>query len=506
MRLSEKHLRSVLCAAALTLIGAGCHALRADRNDSSDCVSADAQPGRARLDQLGDYKFDRPSAPPATFPVDEAHPPLRVDSSADASHSEEIDPPAGAPLDTPDPDIMASRLKARGARITRDAEQAVLAIDLSNTDTIDDDLQQLYLFDHLQQLNLGGTRITNVALEHLASAGELEFLGLMGTQIDDEGLPKIAELPRLRFLGLAGTRITDAGLETLSQIQTLEAVNLRSTRVTTEGIAALQARLPACRIVVETREETKEPENARRALPAPAGAGGAARSINTRTSGPSRGVTPAQLNLSRLYPTPNPLAAQQQLELVLRQKLSDPEVLHALAAVRAANGDWREAEAAIRAALDQCPDDRGLQFDLAVTLAQCQELEAAFNEFERAVDRAAAHYNMGVLLAEQGRFAAGRQHFLEAVKLDPTLDAARSWVAYIDGDGPDAAVDPHAPGLLSEQAFQNLFGSLLARKSPEASEVAIEPADAARTPVATVQPASAAFRPIAIQSRPIRNW
>lgn len=517
MCLCTKHFRFVLCAGALALSGAGCHALRPgfdrlysgwhalrpDRNTLSDCVAADAQPGRVRLDQTGDYRFDRPSAPPAIFPVDETHPPLRVDSSAEASHSEESNlPPA---LDAPAPDIIAGRLQARGARITLDTERAVIAIDLSNTDAIDDDLQQLHLFEHLQQLNLGGTRITNAALDHLVPAGELEYLGLMGTRIDDDGLSKIAELPSLRFLGLAGTDVTDAGLESLSRIQTLEAINLRSTDVTSAGIAALQARLPDCRIVVDPRTETEEHERTRRALPAPTGTGGSDQTSSSRTStGAASGIAPDQLNLSRLYPTPNPLAAQQQLDLVLRRKLSDPEILHAVAAVRAANGDWHQAEMAIREALDQCPDDRGLQFDLAVTLAQCQELEAAFNEFERAVDRAGAHYNLGVLLVEQGRFAAGRQHFLQAIKLDPTLDAARSWVAYIDG-GPDAAANPNAPGLLSEKAFQDLFGTLLeGDELPEAGGIAGDPAEAPEAAEAAVRPASAAFK--AIKPRSTRRW
>jgi Flp pilus assembly protein TadD len=39
-----------------------------------------------------------------------------------------------------------------------------------------------------------------------------------------------------------------------------------------------------------------------------------------------------------------------------------------------------------------------------------------------------AHYNLGVALAKQGRLAEARQHFAEALRLDPTHAAARRFL------------------------------------------------------------------------------
>jgi tetratricopeptide (TPR) repeat protein len=444
MTRTANHRSVLLLAGALLLSEAGCHAVRNLSDGFADCAPTGAQPELAHRETNEDYQFDRPAAPPATLPREVAASPLRADSPVDASHPEEggsaesVDLPAA-----PDAGVFAARLQARGAEIKRDAEQAVISIDLSNTDVIDADLEHLPLFDGLQQLNLGGTRISNAALDHLSQARKLEFLGLTGTRIDDDGVPGIARLTQLRFLSLAGTDVTDAGLESLSDMRRLEAINLRSTRVTPQGVAALQARLPGCRIVVDTEED----ETTSR-LPA----------------GPGPSAEPSSRIQRRLYPIPNRDVAQQHLEIVLRRKLSDPEVLHALAALRASEGNWREARASIRCALEQRPDDHGLRFDYAVTLAQCGDPDAAFHQFTRAVGHAPAHHNLGVLLVEQGRLAAARREFEEAIAADPALDSARDWLAYIDGDTTRPPADA-GPGLLSAADLHNLFGPILGRGS-----------------------------------------
>lgn len=441
---SPHHVGILLLTGAIVISEGGCHAIHRFSSGFADCAPAGAQPELVQRETSEDYQFDRPPAPPATLPQDVPASPLRSDSSAEALHPVEDDLPESIELPAKlDAGIVASRLEARGAQITRDAQLSVISIDLSDTDVIDEDLEHLPLFDGLQQLNLGGTRISNAALDALSQAGKLEFLGLTGTRIDDDGVPKIARLPHLRFLSLAGTDVTDAGLESLSEMRRLEAINLRSTRVTPEGVARLQSRLPGCRVIIGSGEDGKTSS-----LPDDSG----------------RQATPSARVQRRLYPIPNRDVAERQLEVVLRRKLSDPEVLHALAALRAAEGNWREARASIRCALEQRPDDRGLRFDYAVTLAQCGDPEAAFHQFARAVGQAPAHHNLGVLLVDQGRFAAARRQFEEALAADPGLDSARDWLGYIDGDTTQPPADA-GPGLLSAADLHNLFGPILGGRS-----------------------------------------
>lgn len=488
--------RFLLITGALALVAPGCRAVQFGRARSADCTTG-VEPGLAHVEPNEHHSFDRPFPAPPTSPREEPDSPLRADSPDDASHSESADATtSGDSFQAPDPEVVASRLEARGALLTRDAFQSVVTMDLSNTGVIDEDLENIGLFQDLKQLNLAGTRVSNTCLDYLVPFRQLEFLGLMGTQVDDEGVRTIVKLRHLRFLSLAGTAVSDAGLISLSRMRTLEAVNLRATRVTPDGVAALQAGLPNCRIVFDAGLDTDQPPPA----PAPrddAPATDAETSWRRNDGLPAR-PPGALFDLPRLYPQPERIEAQHQLELVLRRKLSDPDVLHALASVRASEGHWREAETTIRAALQQRPADRGLRFDHAVTLAMCRELDAAFEQFERAVGRPAAHYNLGVLLVEQQRPTDARAHFQQAIALDPTLDSAREWLAFVNDDGRQAPHDQRRPGLLTDQQFQSDFGSLLGADAPLRDELEIRSAQASSrvNPDPRISPFSAALTPI----------
>ena len=73
-------------------------------------------------------------------------------------------------------------------------------------------------------------------------------LSLGGTLITDAALEHVAAIPRLAVLFLRSTNITDRGLPRLYSMKRLVKINLSRTKVTADGIAALQAALPNCEI------------------------------------------------------------------------------------------------------------------------------------------------------------------------------------------------------------------------------------------------------------------
>jgi len=74
------------------------------------------------------------------------------------------------------------------------------------------------------------------------------ILVLEGWNLTDAGLKELAGLNGLEELYLSGPQITDAGLKELAGLKSLKTLQLRGTKVTAAGVAALQKKLPACKI------------------------------------------------------------------------------------------------------------------------------------------------------------------------------------------------------------------------------------------------------------------
>ncbi len=90
---------------------------------------------------------------------------------------------------------------------------------------------------------------------------------------------------------------------------------------------------------------------------------------------------------------------------------------------------WKAAEAAFRRAAELAPKQPRYRNNLAMVLVEQERLDAALTELQGALPPAAAHYNLAFLLNKRGQVAAARQHLEQALKLDPSLQAARVMLA-----------------------------------------------------------------------------
>jgi Flp pilus assembly protein TadD len=85
---------------------------------------------------------------------------------------------------------------------------------------------------------------------------------------------------------------------------------------------------------------------------------------------------------------------------------------------------WDLAENWFRRSLDASPENALAANNLAMCLAMQGQLRESLRTFTQIVGPAAAHSNLGVLLARQGRTAEAQFHFKEALALDATLRPA----------------------------------------------------------------------------------
>ena len=126
----------------------------------------------------------------------------------------------------------------------------VVKVNLRNKPIKDADLEQLKGLTKLQELRLGGTKITNRGLEHLKELTELRTLILDRTEVSDDGLKHLQGLTNLRWLNVCETPVTDAGVKHLKPLTKLEYVDLavRGDRISDAAIEDLRSALPKVKV------------------------------------------------------------------------------------------------------------------------------------------------------------------------------------------------------------------------------------------------------------------
>lgn len=113
---------------------------------------------------------------------------------------------------------------------------SVVSVNLSESQITDAQLECLESLPTLQELDLYGTKTSDVGLGHVGGLVHLERLGVDGTQITDSGLEQLSGLPQLGNLDLSGTKVTDAGLKYLKILPNLEVLRLAATKISDAGL------------------------------------------------------------------------------------------------------------------------------------------------------------------------------------------------------------------------------------------------------------------------------
>ena len=155
----------------------------------------------------------------------------------------------------PADEAATAKAKEAGAQIFQlKADLPLLRVDfLTGVSKCTDDkvAALLPLKDHIAQLDLGRTAITDGALKTVGQFGRLAALDLRQTKVTDAGLEALTGLKKLQTLNLYGTEITDAGLAHLASIKSLKQVFLWGSKATEAGVGKLKAAVPAIQVTLK---------------------------------------------------------------------------------------------------------------------------------------------------------------------------------------------------------------------------------------------------------------
>lgn len=153
----------------------------------------------------------------------------------------------------PLPEAVTKKAAEAGAQVfALQVNSALLRVDfLTGVNQCTDEkiAALLPLKEHIAQLDLGRTKITDAALPTIAQFPRLVSLDLRQTGVSDKGLESLAKLKNLQSLNLYGTAVTDAGLKNLAAIKSLRNVYLWQSKATEAGAKQLASALKGAKIV-----------------------------------------------------------------------------------------------------------------------------------------------------------------------------------------------------------------------------------------------------------------
>ena len=95
-------------------------------------------------------------------------------------------------------------------------------------------------------------------------------------------------------------------------------------------------------------------------------------------------------------------------------------------------GNLGDAERELRKAMEIDPKHAKALTNLGMVLAAEKRFDESFEIFSKAVGPAAAHSNVGVLMAKQGRNDDARREFHAALAIDSTLKQPKAFLEYLD--------------------------------------------------------------------------
>lgn len=124
--------------------------------------------------------------------------------------------------------------------------------------------------------------------------------------------------------------------------------------------------------------------------------------------------------------------SEQQYTEALKLAPRDPDLLNDVGYAAYLQGRWDEAIENLTAASEAAPDDRRIMNNLGLALAAAGRTDEAYAAMVRGGGPAAAHANLGYILAAGGEAEAARRHYGESLAASPGLDLAREALDRLD--------------------------------------------------------------------------
>ncbi|MFO0976201.1 MAG: hypothetical protein U0996_07355 [Planctomycetaceae bacterium] len=126
--------------------------------------------------------------------------------------------------------------------IAKPANEAVQQLDLGGSRVTAAGMAELAKLPNLRTLKLTGYTGSPSDWAGLAAVTQLETLDASGSNLNDQTLPAVGALVNLKTLNMSRTAVTDAGFTALTKLSKLESIDCGSTSITGAGFEAFTAK------------------------------------------------------------------------------------------------------------------------------------------------------------------------------------------------------------------------------------------------------------------------
>jgi hypothetical protein len=138
---------------------------------------------------------------------------------------------------------------AAGITIKQNSAGEIYWVDTAGADLPNHFWKNLIDFEHIEQLALTGSLVTDADLPQLTSLHTLRSLDLSYTRITSSGLSVLSRMEDLQTLSLNGVSLDEMAIEPLGQLTRLQSLSLMDCGLSAEETVKVQNALPACLVV-----------------------------------------------------------------------------------------------------------------------------------------------------------------------------------------------------------------------------------------------------------------
>ncbi len=135
--------------------------------------------------------------------------------------------------------------------------------------------------------------------------------------------------------------------------------------------------------------------------------------------------------LAVLYDQESSPEAISEYNLAVAASPKDADLLNDFGYYYYKRGDMTNAEQQLRAAIGQSPRHERAWVNLGMVLGEQGRYRESFEAFAKVVSPAAAHSNVGMILAKNGRQIEAQQELRQSLSLEPDLEQPRAVLAYL---------------------------------------------------------------------------
>lgn len=91
--------------------------------------------------------------------------------------------------------------------------------------------------------------------------------------------------------------------------------------------------------------------------------------------------------------------------------------------------EWTAAAESLAKASTALPEDKTIRHQLGIALVHTGNIQAAQLQFTQSVGAAAGHYNVALILKDEGRVREAEEQLVMALRKDPSLKEAERWLS-----------------------------------------------------------------------------